>query len=51
MLLSVCAVLALGRRLVSWCIIETLETDMSFPMLGKFETIPSSSDLEAANLL
>jgi len=57
MLLNVCVVLALVCRLVSWCIIETLETDMSFLTLfyaikqGKFGTIPSSSDLEAANLL
>ena len=55
MLLSVCVVLALvlGHRLVSWYIIETLETDMSFLTLVytiKFGTISSSSDLEAANL-
>ena len=57
MLLSVCVVLALGHRLVSWSNIETLESDMSFLMpactikQGKFGTITPSTELEAANLL
>ena len=47
-------VVLLGRQLVSWCIIETQYSDMSFLMLfttikqGKF---PTSSKLQAANLL
>ena len=54
MLLSICVVVSLGRRL---CIIETQDSDMSFLMLftaikqGKFESIPASSELQAANLL
>ena len=57
MLLSVCVVVSLGRRLVSWCIIEAQDSDMSFLMFfttikhGKFESIPTSSKLQAANLL
>ena len=33
MLLSICVVILLGQRLVSWCIIETQDSDMSFLML------------------
>ena len=57
MLLSICVVVSLGRRLVSWCIIETQDSDMSFLMFftaikqRKFESIPTSSELQAANLL
>ena len=57
MLLSVCVVVSLGRRLVSWCIIETQDPDMSFLMFfanikqRKFESIPTSSELQAVNLL
>ena len=42
---------------MSWCIIETQDSDMSFLMLftaikqGKFESIPTSSELQATNLL
>ena len=57
MLLSVCVVISLGRRLVSWCIIEIQDTNMSFWMLftaikqGMFESIQTSQELQAANLL
>ena len=35
MLLSICVVISLGQRLVSWCIIETQDSDMSFlPLLN-----------------
>ena len=57
MLLSVCVVLSLGWRLVSWCIIETQHSDMSFLMLftaikqGRFESVPTSPELQAANLI
>ena len=33
MLLSICVVILLGQRLVSWCIIETQDSDMSFLVL------------------
>ena len=42
--------------IVSWCIIETQDSDMSFLMLfttiklGKFESVPTSFELQAANL-
>ena len=57
MLLSVCVIILLGQRLVLWCIIEARDCDMSFLMLftaikqGKFESISTSSELKAANLL
>ena len=35
MLLSICVVISLGQRLVSWCIIETEDSDMSLlPLLN-----------------
>ena len=57
MLLSICVVVSLWQRLVPWCIIETQDSDMSFLMFfttikqGKFESIPTSSELQVANLL
>ena len=56
MLLSVCVVISLGRQLVSWCIIEIQDTDMSFLMLftaikqGTFESSQASQELQAANV-
>ena len=58
MLLSICVVVLLGQQLVLWCIIETQDSDISefsdvvFTAIkpGKFESVPTSSELQAANL-
>ena len=58
MLLSACVVVSLGQQLVLWCIIETQDSDISefsdvvFTTIkpGKFESVPTFSELQAANL-
>ena len=50
-------VVSLGQQLVLWCIIETQDSDISefsdvFTAIkpGKFKSVPTSSELLAANL-
>ena len=57
MFLSVCVAVSLGRRLVSWTIIEIVGEDKTFETLfneikaGKFDCINIDDDLRRARLL